>query len=217
MPKWAVLQRLSVILWGLIKGDGQSGGTQGSGLKNTGEFNLNMFHHHVILLRVLFADEILSASQVSWFHNNARGELLSPLALYAAPWNPPFQALICVLGPVFPWKKCCDSDSPIGPQSFQFCRNLHPFFTFLPSLMCDLLLLSESFARLFPPTTSVAAFPTEPMSEQMSCHFCSLVTTSPASLGCYGSLPAFYLFLQWQQTLVIKLTQDFPGSLSSID
>lgn len=61
-------------------------------------------------------------------------ELKSPLALYTAPRNYLFQALICVLGPVFPWKKHCDSDSPIGPEApFPFC-NLRPFFTVFPSI-----------------------------------------------------------------------------------
>lgn len=45
--------------------------------------------------------------------------------------------------------------------------------------MCDLLLLLESFAQLFPPKTSVAEFPTKPLSKQMSCHFCSLENDIP--------------------------------------
>lgn len=83
---------------------------------------------------VIFADEMFSASLVLWFHNNVPLGLKSPLALYTAPWNPLFQAIIFVLGPVFPWKKRCDSDSPIGPEApFPFC-NLRPFFTFVPSI-----------------------------------------------------------------------------------
>lgn len=133
MPKWAVLQRLTVILWGLIKGDGQSGGTQGSGFRNTSEFNLNMFHHDVILSESSLQ---MKCSLLPGFHGSTtmfRWKWKSPLLLYAAPWNPLFQAIICVLGPVFPWKKRCDSDSPIGPEPFPFC-NLHPFFTFVPSI-----------------------------------------------------------------------------------
>lgn len=79
----------------------------------------------------------MKCSLLPGFHGSTtmfRWVLKSLLVLYTAPWNSLFQAVICVLGPAFPWKKHRDSDSPIGPEaSFPFC-NLCPFFTFVPSI-----------------------------------------------------------------------------------
>lgn len=150
-------------------------------------------------------------------------ELKSPFVLCTSLQNALFQTIICVWGVVFPWKKRCDSESPIGPEApFPFC-NLLPFFTFVSSIGSTFVWFVASFwviCSAFPThnfSVSAATFPTEPVSEQMSCHFYSLVTTSSAFLGCYGSLPALFPFLQWQHRLRITLTLSFLGSLSLID
>lgn len=129
MPKWAVLQRLSVIFWGLIKGAGQSGGTQRGGFKNMSEFNLNIFHYDVILYGHLCRWNVLCFPGFMVPQQRSAG-IKVPACVIHSSLKPPFPSYNLCFGACISVKEALR----LWPEApFPFC-NLRPFFTFVPSI-----------------------------------------------------------------------------------
>lgn len=162
----------------------------------------------------------MKCSLLPGFHGSTtmfRWELKSLLVLYTAPWNPLFQAVICVLGACISMKEAAATLTHLLDQRRRFHScNLRPFFTFVPSIGAAYVWFVASFwvicSAFSPPTTSVAAFPTEPVSEAMICRFLLFGNDIPCFPPLlWVSAGVIYPFLQWQHTLITKLTRGFSG------
>lgn len=163
-------------------------GFRKAGFNTRGNSAWTCFTTMSFYIRVVFADEMLFASRVSWFHNNVPlGIKVSACVIYSS-LKLLFQAVICVLGPAFPWKKRRDSDSPIGPEAaFPFC-NLRLFFTFVPSIGSAYVWFVASFWVI------CSAFPTHNFGGSISHGAC--VGTDDLPFLLFGNnIPCFPLLL----------------------